>query len=108
MTDTDMRVCNSNSFPPINAVLDHWEWTMALPYNRWIWLTGSYIIFTSGVGGMVYCIIRGPPPFGMSQHTNKLSLFALHSSQEQFVAEGLIMGVRGFARRTNTCGAGIT
>lgn len=84
---------------------------MALPYNRWIWLTGSYIIFTSGVGGMVYCIIRGPPPFGMSQQTKKLSLFALHSSQEQFVTEGLIMGVRGCTRRisrTNTCGAGIT
>lgn len=41
---------------------------------------------------MVYCIIRGPPPFGMQQ--GRLSLFALHTSQDQFVAEGLIMGVR--------------
>ncbi len=73
-------------------MLDQWEWTAALPYNRWLWLSGSYLIFTTAVGGMVYCVIRSPPPFGMQQQ--RLHLFAMHTSQDQFVAEGLIMGVR--------------
>jgi hypothetical protein len=74
-----------------HTVLDQWEWTAALPYNRWLWLSGSYLIFTTAVGGMVYCVIRSPPPFGMQQQ--RLHLFAMHTSQDQFVAEGLIMGV---------------
>lgn len=73
------------------TVLDRWAFLASIPYNRTMWLAGSYLIFTSAVGGMVYCVIRAPLPFGLRQ--DEISLFAMQNSQEQFVAEGVIMGV---------------
>ena len=74
----------------VYLLLDQWTWVKGLPYRRGLWLTFSYCVFGTATGGMVYCVIREPPPFGVYQ--KKLHLFAMRQSSDQFVAEGLVMG----------------
>jgi hypothetical protein len=75
----------------VYLVLDQWAFVSGLLWRRGVWLTFTYLVYGSGVGGMVYCVIRTPPPFGVSQR--QVQLFAMRSGSEQFVLEGVVMGV---------------
>lgn len=82
---------------PQTPVLDRWAFLASIPSNCWLWLAGSYLVFTTAVGGMVYCVIRAPPPFMVEK--SYINLFEMNTSQEQYIAEGLIMGVRAWGAR---------
>ncbi|GAB5033214.1 cbl-interacting serine threonine-protein kinase 9 [Nannochloropsis oceanica] len=71
-------------------VLDQWEWTKSVVFSRGIWLALSYLVFMTATGGMIYCLIRTPPPYGV--YLQKVQLFMNRDSSDQFVAEGLVMG----------------
>ena len=71
-------------------VLDRWEWAKSVVFSRRVWLAFSYLVFMTATGGMIYCLIRTPPPYGV--YLQKVQLFMNRDSSDQFVAEGLVMG----------------
>ncbi|CAM9913881.1 unnamed protein product [Scytosiphon promiscuus] len=59
--------------------------------NKYLWLTISLMVYTFGISGGVYDIIRNPAPFMLKQDG---SVMWFHpQSNVQFVAEGFITGV---------------
>jgi len=54
----------------------------------WMYLTG--IVYTLSVSGMIFCLLRGSPPFGLSQQHGLLFLYP--DKQSQFLLEGLFIG----------------
>jgi len=71
-------------------LMDQWSWTKTLPFRRPLWLCFSYLVFAIATGGMIYCIIRRPPPFGITQQ--KVKLISTRDTSDMFVFEGLLMG----------------
>ena len=93
--DTKMTMQVAVGFAVVVALLlwlglDRWEWVKGIVFSRGVWLLFSYGVFMTATGGMVYCLIRGPPPYGVYQQ--KVQLFSMRDSSDQFIVEGLVMG----------------
>jgi hypothetical protein len=58
------------------AVFHHWDAVVGLPRNRYVWMLVSFGVYAFGVGGMVFCLIRNPAPFGYGQQGPHL--FSMH------------------------------
>ena len=58
--------------------------------NRKLWLMVSVMFYTFSVSGMVFCIIRSPPPFSVDRSGR--TKFFHPAGRQQFVVEGLIIG----------------
>ncbi|KAF4146264.1 OST3/OST6 transporter family [Phytophthora infestans] len=71
-------------------VLSHLDYVMAKLRRKQLWMTVSLLFYGLSVSGMVYCIIRNPPPYTADRKGN-IQYFHPQGRQ-QFVYEGLIVG----------------
>jgi hypothetical protein len=71
-------------------VLDHLDFVLAKLRRKQLWMTVSLLFYGLSVSGMVYCIIRNPPPYTADRKGN-IQYFHPQGRQ-QFVYEGLIVG----------------
>ncbi|KAL3660787.1 hypothetical protein V7S43_014189 [Phytophthora oleae] len=71
-------------------VLSHLDFVMAKLRRKQLWMTVSLLFYGLSVSGMVYCIIRNPPPYTADRKGN-IQYFHPQGRQ-QFVYEGLIVG----------------
>ncbi|GMF36492.1 unnamed protein product [Phytophthora fragariaefolia] len=71
-------------------VLSHLDLVLAKLRRKQLWMTVSLLFYGLSVSGMVYCIIRNPPPYSADRKGN-IQYFHPQGRQ-QFVYEGLIVG----------------
>ncbi|KAH7489002.1 hypothetical protein KRP22_012201 [Phytophthora ramorum] len=71
-------------------VLAHLDVVLAKLCRKQLWMTVSLLFYGLSVSGMVYCIIRNPPPYSADRKGN-IQYFHPQGRQ-QFVYEGLIVG----------------
>ncbi|KAG2764103.1 hypothetical protein PC129_g4821 [Phytophthora cactorum] len=71
-------------------VLSHLDFVLAKLRRKQLWMTVSLLFYGLSVSGMVYCIIRNPPPYSADRKGN-IQYFHPQGRQ-QFVYEGLIVG----------------
>ncbi|POM79011.1 Dolichyl-diphosphooligosaccharide-protein glycotransferase [Phytophthora palmivora] len=71
-------------------VLDNLDFVLAKLRRKQLWMTVSLLFYGLSVSGMVYCIIRNPPPYTADRKGN-IQYFHPQGRQ-QFVYEGLIVG----------------
>ncbi|KAG7384820.1 tumor suppressor candidate 3 [Phytophthora pseudosyringae] len=71
-------------------VLAHLDFVLAKLRRKQLWMTVSLLFYGLSVSGMVYCIIRNPPPYSADRKGN-IQYFHPQGRQ-QFVYEGLIVG----------------
>ncbi|KAE8896004.1 hypothetical protein PF005_g10048 [Phytophthora fragariae] len=71
-------------------VLTHLDLVLAKLRRKQLWMTVSLLFYGLSVSGMVYCIIRNPPPYSADRKGN-IQYFHPQGRQ-QFVYEGLIVG----------------
>ncbi|CEG46334.1 magnesium transporter protein 1-like [Plasmopara halstedii] len=71
-------------------VLAHLDLVLAKLRRKQLWMTVSLLFYGLSVSGMVYCIIRKPPPFA-SDRAGNIQYFHPQGRQ-QFIYEGLIVG----------------
>lgn len=57
--------------------------------NKYIWMVLSYIFFSVGVSGSIYCVIRSAPFYGVSRH-GEMQIFA-GQGRDQYFIEGIIV-----------------
>ena len=57
--------------------------------NKKLWLWGSLAVYMISISGIIFDLIRSPPPFYC---TRKGCMFFHPQSQQQFVVEGIIVG----------------
>lgn len=66
------------------------ETVLKFPWSRTIWMCGSFLIYFTGISGMIFCIIRSPPTF---VYQNPKQFQFIHTNgRQQFVYEGLLIG----------------
>lgn len=73
-----------------NLVLTHLDFVLAKLRRKQLWMMVSLLFYGLSVSGMVYCIIRNPPPYSADRKGN-IQYFHPQGRQ-QFVYEGLIVG----------------
>ncbi|CAI5741673.1 unnamed protein product [Hyaloperonospora brassicae] len=71
-------------------VVDHLDFLLMKLRRKQLWMTVSLLFYGLSVSGMVYCIIRNPPPYATDRKGN---IQYFHSQgRQQYVYEGLIVG----------------
>ncbi|UIZ28950.1 hypothetical protein KXD40_007195 [Peronospora effusa] len=71
-------------------VLNHLDFVLAKLRRKQLWMTVSLLFYGLSVSGMVFCIIRNPPPFSVDRKGNVQYFHP--QGRQQFVYEGLIIG----------------
>ncbi|CAI5709383.1 unnamed protein product [Peronospora destructor] len=71
-------------------ILDHLDFVLAKLRRKQLWMTVSLLFYGLSVSGMVFCIIRNPPPFSVDRKGN--FQYFHPQGRQQFVYEGLIIG----------------
>uniref|UniRef100_M4C2F1 Uncharacterized protein n=1 Tax=Hyaloperonospora arabidopsidis (strain Emoy2) TaxID=559515 RepID=M4C2F1_HYAAE len=70
--------------------LDHLDFLLMKLRRKQLWMTVSLLFYGLSVSGMVYCIIRNPPPYAADRQGNVQYFHP--QGRQQFVYEGLIVG----------------
>lgn len=73
------------------VVAFHWTYFLHKMRSKALWSLVSFMFYTLSVGGMVFCIIRDPPPFAVDR-SGTMS-FVHSGGRNQYVVEGLIIGL---------------
>uniref|UniRef100_A0A7S3XXZ8 Thioredoxin domain-containing protein n=1 Tax=Heterosigma akashiwo TaxID=2829 RepID=A0A7S3XXZ8_HETAK len=75
----------------VRPILNRIDFFLRLVRKKAIWMVVCLGLYTTSISGMIYDIIRNPPPYYMNHQTGQINFFHPQSNQ-QFVAEGFIIG----------------
>jgi len=75
----------------IKPVINRLDFFLGLIRKKVLWMFVSLGLYTTSISGMIYDIIRNPPPFFLNHQTGQIVFFHPQSNQ-QFVIEGFIIG----------------
>lgn len=74
----------------IYKFFQHTEFFLQKLRSKRLWMSISWLFYGLSVSGMVFCIIRDPPPFNV-ERSGRIQFFH-PGGRQQFVVEGLIIG----------------
>lgn len=71
-------------------LLDHLDYFLSYREKKWLFTLGALVIYFVSVSGVMYDIIRNPPPFYCREGG---CMFVNPSSGQQFSLEGFLAGI---------------
>jgi len=75
----------------IKPIVNNSDYFLAILRKKAIWMVVSLGLYTTSISGMIYDIIRNPPPFYLNPQAGQIIFFHPESNQ-QFVVEGFFIG----------------